>query len=52
MTGSWYGGAFIGAMLGLVVLTGINSLNAEPPYDPSAREAEPDNPSAHEDKHR
>ncbi len=43
MTGSWYGGAFVGAMLGLVVVTGIGSLNtADPPHDPPARGTEPD----------
>jgi len=41
MTGSWYGGAFVGAMLGLLVVTGIDS--TKPTQDPQAREADEDN---------
>ncbi|MFI4862039.1 MAG: hypothetical protein ACIAXF_15340 [Phycisphaerales bacterium JB063] len=41
MTGSWYGGALFGGVMGLIVISGINAAGQSQP-DPEAREAEQD----------
>jgi len=41
LTGSWYGGGFIGAMMGMLIITGLNSAQANH-ESPSAREVEQD----------
>lgn len=40
MTGSWYGGAMFGAMMGMLVMGGLSTKNDLPANDPPARAAE------------
>ena len=42
MTGSWYGAGMFGAIMGLLVMGGLNATNSTAPNDPPAREAEQD----------
>lgn len=39
MTGSWYGGAFVGGMMGMLIISGLNS-SARFHNSPATREVE------------